>query len=316
METLGKFILITIALFTFVGLGTTLSKANTQTVGNEQDLITAVNDAQTGDTIELSSDITLTKPIEVTGKTLTIIGNGHIVTRVAENWSPNGSNGTLITAGGDGTKLTLANIKLANAQKYGAQTFNGAYLVLDNVNISECGFGGVIVNAGTLEVKDLSLGKNGNPSNNGIEIAKGSGVIGDNKPVLIMNGKLTSAQNENVIYLAENDNLITFEVRNTDTTTNKIFVQGKKVVVTDANNTIIFESNENSNIQVTGTEYTENTQPDINDIEKDETPKPTDPPKEEERTNPKTGVENYLGFAIISLFATISGIAYFNKKAY
>ena len=38
-----------------------------------------------------------------------------------------------------------------------------------------------------------------------------------------MNGKLTSTQNENVIYLAENDKLITFEVRNTDTTTNKIF---------------------------------------------------------------------------------------------
>jgi len=316
METLGKIILITIALFTFVGLGSTLTKAATVTGNNEQDLITAVKDASSGDTIELSSDITLTKPLEVTGKTLTIVGNGHTVTRVAENWTPNGSNGSLITAGGDGTKLTLANIKLTNAQKYGAQAFNGAYLVVDNVQVSNNGFGGIIVNAGTLEIKDLSLGKNGNPSNNGIEIAKGSGVIGDNKPVLIMNGKLTSTQNENVIYLAENDKLITFEVRNTDTTTNKIFNQGNKVVVTDTNNTIIFESNENSNIQVTGTEYTETKAPDINDIEKDEPPKATEPPTEEKRTTTKTGVESYLGFAIMSLFATILGIAYFNKKAY
>lgn len=313
MKTLGKFILITIALFTFVGLGTTLSKASTQTVANEQDLITAINNASSGDTIELSSDITLTKPIEITGKTLTIIGNGHTVTRVAENWTPNGSNGTLITAGAEGTKLTLANITLTNSHKYGVQTYNGAYVVLDSVNISGCGFGGVLVNAGTLEIKNLSLGKNGNPSNNGIEIAKGSGVIGDNKPVLIMNGKLTSTQNENVIYLAENDNLITFEVRNTDTTINKIFTQGKKVVVTDANNTIIFESNENSNIQVTGTEYTETKNEDINDIPKEE---PETPKEEPKRTTPKTGVENYLGLAVIALFATILGIAYFNKKAY
>lgn len=314
MKTLGKIILISIAILTCIGIGTTLSKAATETVSNEQDLRTAISNASNGDTIELANDITLIAPIEITGKTLTIIGNGHTVTRVAENWTPNGSNGSLITAGGDGTKLTLANINLTNAQKYGVQSYNGAYVVLDSVQISNCGFGGVIVNAGTLEVKNLSLGKNGNPSNNGIEIAKGSGVIGDNKPVLIMNGKLTSTQNENVIYLAENDNLITFEVKNTDTTTNKVFVQGKKVVVTDANNVIIYESNENANITVTGSEYVENKEPEINDIDKTE-PKKEDPKTEEpKRTTPKTGVENYLGIAIISLLTSIIGIVYFNKE--
>lgn len=314
MKTLGKIILISIAILTCIGIGTTLSKAATETVSNEQDLRTAISNASNGDTIELANDITLIAPIEITGKTLTIIGNGHTVTRVAENWTPNGSNGSLITAGGDGTKLTLANINLTNAQKYGVQSYNGAYVVLDSVQISNCGFGGVIVNAGTLEVKNLSLEKNGNPSNNGIEIAKGSGVIGDNKPVLIMNGKLTSTQNENVIYLAENDNLITFEVKNTDTTTNKVFVQGKKVVVTDANNVIIYESNENANITVTGSEYVENKEPEINDIDKTE-PKKEDPKTEEpKRTTPKTGVENYLGIAIISLLTSTIGIFYFNKE--
>lgn len=313
MRILEKLILISIAIFTCIGIGTTISKAATHTAGNEQDLKTAIENATSGDTIELTSDIALTSPIEITGKTLTIIGNGHTVTRVTENWTPNGSNGSLITAGGDGTKLTLANIKLTNAQKYGIQSFNGAYVVVDNVQVSGAGFGGIIVNAGTLEIKDLSLGKNGNPSNNGIEIAKGRGVIGDNKPILIMNGKLTSTQNENVIYIAENDQLITFEVKNTATTTNKIFAQGKKVVVTDENNVIIFESNENSNVTVAGTEYVENEQPDINDIEKDE-PKPTEPPKEEnKRTNPKTGVENHIVLAVVSLLFALIGINYINK---
>lgn len=323
MKRLVRIILISIALLICIGLGTTISNAATETVGNEQDLKTAISNANSGDTIELSNDIALTSPVEITGKTLTIKGQNHTVTRVAENWTPNGSNGSLVTAGGDGTKLTLENMTLTNSQKYGVQAFNGAHVVVDGVKVNDCGYGGIIVNAGVLEVKDLSLGRNGNPSNNGIEIAKGSGVTGDNIPVLIMNGKLTSTQNENVIYLAENDNLITFEVRNTDTTENKLFVQGRKVVLTDANNAVIFESNENSRVTVTGTEYTENTPPETNETPNEEPEQPNkepeqpkEPAKTEEpkRTSPKTGAENHIGIAIISLLASILGIVYFNKK--
>ena len=205
------------------------------------------------------------------------------------------------------------------------------------MEINGNGFGGILVNAGTLEIKSLSLGKNGNPSNNGIEIAKGSGVVGDNKPILIMNGTLTSTETENVIFLAENDSLITFEVRNTDTTTNKILVQGQRVVLTDANGNIIFQSNENPNITVTGTDYTspnptttptpepttitpEPTSTPNPDSTVTPTPEPTstvtpsqDNVQEKTHATPKTGSENYLGIALILLLMALGALFYTKK---
>lgn len=316
MKTLKKFISFSIVIALCLLLSNGFSYAATRTAGTEQDLISAINDSANGDVIELSNDIALTKPIEITGKSITILGNGHTVTRIDTNWTPNGSNGSLITVGGDGAKLTLVNMTLTGSQKYGAQSYNGAYLVLDSVNISGNGFGGVLVNAGTLEVKNLTLGKNGTPSNNGIEIAKGRGVVGDNKPVLIMNGKLSSSEKDNVVYLAENDELITFEVRNTDSTTNKVFVQGHKVVVTDENNNIIFESNENTNVTATGTEYVATPAPVEPETPPVKNPPVVTPPTEETKphTTPKTGVENHLGITIITLLATIITIIYLEKR--
>lgn len=313
MKTCKKIILFLVAIALCLVLSNGFCLAATRTVGTEQDLISAINDSVNGDVIELSNDIALTKPIEITGKSITILGNGHTVTRIDTNWTPNGSNGTLITVGGNGSTLTLVNMTLTGSQKYGAQSYNGAHLILDSVNVSGNGFGGVLVNAGTLEIKNLTLGKNGNPSNNGIEIAKGSGVTGDNNPILIMNGRLSSSEKENVIYLAENDELISFEVRNTDSTTNKILVQGHKVVITDENNVILYESNENSNVNATGTEYVENKEPEIQTPATEEpttTPETTKP-----HTTPKTGVENHLGITIITLLATVICIIYLDKKS-
>lgn len=336
MKTIKKVTIFTIALI-FSLLINTYVNAATTTVSNEQDLRIAIENATNGDVIELSSNILLTSPIEITGKSITINGNGHTVTRIDTNWTPNGSNGSLITAGADGTVLTLSNMTLTGAHKYGAQSFNGAHVILDNVEINGNGFGGVLVNAGTLEIKSLSLGKNGNPSNNGIEIAKGSGVVGDNKPILIMNGTLTSTETENVIFLAENDSLITFEVRNTDTTTNKILVQGQRVVLTDANGNILFQSNENPNITVTGTDYTspnptttptpepttitpEPTSTPNPDSTVTPTPEPTstvtpsqDNVQEKTHATPKTGSENYLGIALILLLMALGALFYTKK---
>lgn len=331
MKTFQKIALLTIvSLFCLIIYNNV--RAATTTVGTEQDLRDAINNATDGDIIELSNNISLTSPIEITDKTITINGNGHTITRIETNWSPNGSNGSLITAGGDGTVVTLSNMTLTGAHKYGAQSYNGAHLILNNVNVSANGFGGILVNAGTLEVKSLSLGKNGSPSNNGIEIAKGSGVTGNNSPILIMNGTLSSTENENVVYLAENDSLITFEVRNTDSTTNKIFVQGQKVVLTDSNNNIIFESNENPNITVTGTTFSDpstTTTPDPSVTITPSpsptetvtpTPEPTTSPVPENKTQeknhatPKTGSENYLGVAVILLLLAVIGLFYTRKK--
>lgn len=259
MKNLKRTILFLIVLLASLIFNTHFCNAATTTVSSEEELINSIKSASNGDTINLSSDIVVTKPVEITGKSITINGNGHTITRNDTNWTPNGSNGTLITAGLSGTKLNLINISLKNGQKYGVQSYDGAYVTLDNVTISGCGFGGVLVNAGTVEVKNLVLYKNGNPSNNGIEIAKGNGIYTEtNKPILIMNGTLSSTEKDNVIYIAVNDKLTEFEVKNTDNTINKVLINGNKIVVTDKNNNILYESNENPDIPITGENYVKN----------------------------------------------------------
>lgn len=259
MKNLKRTILFLIVLLASLIFNTHFCNAATTTINSEEELTDSINSASNGDTINLSSDIVLTKPVEITGKTITINGNGHTITKNDTNWTPHGSNGTLITAGLSGTKLNLINISLKNSQKYGVQSYDGAYVTLDNVTISGCGFGGVLVNAGTVEVKKLTLYKNGNPSNNGIEIAKGNGIYTEtNKPILIMNGTLSSTESENVIYIAVNDRLSEFEVKNTDTTVNKALINGNKVVITDENNNILYESNENPDIPIRGENYVKN----------------------------------------------------------
>ncbi len=260
MRNIKKIVLFFIALLIAVVLSPNFSNAaTTRQVNDEEELRQAITDSQSGDVIELSKNIVLTSPIEITGKELTINGNGNTVTRAAEGWNAAGDNGSLITVGGTGSKLTLRNLTLAGAQKYGAQTYNGAYLILDGVTVDNNGFGGILVNAGTLEVRSVNLKRNGQQSNNGIEIAKGNSVsTGDNKPTVIMNGTITSTEEDNVIYIAINDQLTEFEVKNTDTTVDKILTQGNKVVITDPNNNIKYESNESEEITISGETFTEN----------------------------------------------------------
>ncbi len=312
MKNIKKIVLLFIVLLFCLVLNTNSCSAASTTVNDENDLITAVNNATNGDVIELATNIVLTRPLEITGKTITINGNGHTVSRIDTNWTTNGSNGSLITAGLNGTKLTLRNINLRDAHKYGVQSYDGAYVVLDNVTIANCGFGGVLVNAGTVEIKSLSLNKNGTPNNNGIEIAKGNGIYSNNnKPILIMNGTLSSTETENVIYLAVNDQLSSFETRNTDGTINKVLVSGNKVVITDANNNILFESNENSNVPITGESYVETPAP--SEPEPQPAPAPESKPKDKNKT-PKTGLENNLGLAISIIAISTMAIIALKRK--
>lgn len=237
------------------------SNATTSTVSSDEELRSAIEKAGDDDVIKLTTDIALIKPIEITGKRITINGNGFSISKNDNNWSDNGSNATLITSGID-AKVTLSNITLKNSKKYGAQAYNGGYLVLDNVTATDNGYGGILVNAGTVEIKKLSLGHNGlENSNNGIEIAKGKEIPDSeqsNQPKLIMNGELTSTQTENVIYLASNDNLTEFSVENTDSTKDNIYLSGNKVIVTNEKNEVIFESNENDKVQLEGDNFEKN----------------------------------------------------------
>ncbi len=258
MKKIIKISMLLIVLLMALILNPNFSKASTA-VTSEEELKNAIENASDDEVIELSTDIKLSRPIGITGKKLTINGNGHTVTKDDETWQADGANGSLITAGSEGTVVTLKNIKLTNSQKYGAQSYNGAHLILDGVTVSNCGFGGIMVNAGTVEIKDLTLNKNGTPNNNGIEIGKGSSLqTGDNMPKLIMNGTLTSTEEDNVIYIATNDELTEFNVENTETSTDKLYVSGSKVIVTDENNNILYESNSNPDVTSEGDEFVPN----------------------------------------------------------
>lgn len=232
-----KFILYFIATLIFALLIPTNSKAAT-TVHDEESLNNEINSADSGATITLENDITVTKPI-VIAKELTIDGNGHNIVG-SNDWTSTSGNQTMFTAQLSAAKLTLKNVNLKNGPKYGVQSYDGATVILNNVSISGFKYGAVLANGGNVEVIDLHLGYNGTNTNNGIEIAKGSAAT--NNPTLTMNGVLTSDVTENVIRVAENDSLTEFTIENTTNTTNKIVLTSEKIVLTDQYNNVVAES--------------------------------------------------------------------------
>lgn len=260
MKNIKKTILlVTMLLLATLVFMPNFVSAKTTSVYDDATIREAIEKAENGDVISLTANIQLIRPIEFTDKNITINGNGFTISRVAENWSPNGANGSLLTAG-SGATLNLINLTLTKSEKYGVQAYNGGYVILDNVTITDNGFGGVLVNAGTVEVKSLHLGHNGlEDSNNGIEIAKGDSIADSEKhPILKMNGTLTSTQEKNVVYVDISNPVGGFEVINTETTTNKLFIDDNKIVVTDANNNVLFVSNDIGEIEVEAETYIPN----------------------------------------------------------
>lgn len=102
-----------------------------------------------------------------------------------------------------------------------------------------------------------------------------------------MNGTLTSTETENVIRFAEDENDATTEVviENAATTTDKVFVNDSKLVVTDNAGEVKYESNEAADITVDGDEYVEPSEP-TTPSTPEETPSTGD--TTEEVTNPET----------------------------
>lgn len=298
MKVLKKLFLLSLLLLFALIIIPVCSNATDISVGDETALGNAINSETAYDIISLSSNIELKSPIDIAGKNITIDGNGHIISANKTEWKGNGANSTLITAG-KGTKLTLKNIILTNSIKYGVQAYNGGHVVLNNVEIKDCAYGGVLVNAGTVEVVKLHLGHNGNVgTNNGIEIARGTSLTeGENNPVLIMNGSLSSTEKNNVVYIDTNDPIGKFEIVNKENSTNKVYINDNKLVVTDKNNTIIYLGNDIGDVQFEGEEYKENA--------------PENPKKEK---TPKTGSTDLLEFATISMAIISMAIIVLNRK--
>ena len=301
MKNIKKIVLFLAILFAGLIFNATTSNAATKTANDEQSLTTALSEAVTGDTVEITENISLKTPLGITDKNITINGKGHTITKDA-GWANVGSNGTFISVGA-GARVTLSNITLKDSAKYGVQAYNGGYVILDNVTINNCGFGAVLVNAGTVEVRNLVLGRNGNPNNNGIEIAKGSGTDAANVPTVVMNGKLTSSEKENVVYVAENNpSLEKFEVENAEGTDDKIQISGNTVVITDKEGKILYTSNEIGEVEVAGEKYTE---------PKKEEPKKETPKKD---TTPKTGLEDNLVLSVVIMTILVAAVIVIAKR--
>lgn len=209
-----------------------VSKAITP-INSEETLRQAISSANSGETIILSDNITVTGPI-VIDKDLTIDGAGYTVTG-ADEWTSISGNQTMFAAQLSGAKLTLKDINLKNGPKYGVQSYNGASVVLNNVSITGFNYAGILVNGGTLEIIDVNLGNNGTTSNKGIELDRGQDVAVS--PSLVMNGSLSSTSKDNIIYVAENAGNINIE--NKTSTSNKVVAAGNQIVLTDANNNVL-----------------------------------------------------------------------------
>lgn len=253
-----KITLFLIFLLSSLILIPNLSNATSASVDSEAQLLEALKNIENGETITLTNNISLTRPVEITNtKSFTINGDGHTISREVSSWQPVGANGTLISVGAN-TTVTLSNMTLENSQKYGVQAYNGGYVILDEVKIQNCGYGGVLANAGTVEVRALYLGHNGREdSNNGIEIAKSETISeSENNPKIVMNGTLNTDQTVNVVYVDIDDPIATFTVENTDNTVNKVFLNGNQLVVTDQNNIILYTSNSIEGVDVAGEGYT------------------------------------------------------------
>lgn len=241
-NTIKIILFSTIVLFAIFGFS---NKSNAATIVNDENsLRSAVESADSGATITLSDNITVTQPI-VIAKELTINGNGHTVTGDS-SWTSTSGNQTMFTAQLGSAKLRLQNINLKNGPKYGVQAYDGGAVILEGVYITGFNYGAVLVNGGNLEIKNLKLGYNGTGANNGIEIDKGASAT--NNPTVTMNGTLNSESKENVLRVADNGYLTEFTIDNSDDTETKIALAGNNVVVTDANDNIISETKVPDNV--------------------------------------------------------------------
>ena len=306
MKKINFFATLFIAVF---ALGVVNVSAKEIPVTDEASFRDALNSAVTGDTVVLNNSITLSKKDNSPGvadKEITIDGNDFTITGWRDEAGSLSSDQSIITAGANGI-VHLKNVTLTNAQKYGVHAYNGGYVSLEDVTINDCRYGGILLNAGTIEVISLNLGFNGqNPDgqggilNNGIEVSTSVKLNEPNAiPSIIMNGTINSTEKDNVIYFASdaNDNTKGFIVENTDTTTDKILVNGTTAVITDANNEVKYESNELKEGTVfEGEDYTPNIE--VTDPVEPETP--VEEVKNEE-VNPETsdGIALFLGLTIV-----------------
>lgn len=306
MKKISLFATIFVAFFAF---GVMNVDAKEIVVNDEAELKQAVTDAVSGDVIVLNTSIDVTGAITVENKEITIDGTENHYTLYG-NRDATGTvtdNITLVTAVNEGAIVHLKNVNLYDSPKYGIQAYNGGYVSIDNVTIENCKYGAILVNAGTVEIINLSLGKNGEPNNKGIEISKSINLAdSDKQPNIIMNGTINSALDEGVIYFADdaNDGTTGFVIENSETTSDKILVNGETAVITDSNNEVKYTSNEaKEGTVIEGEEYTPNIE--VTDPEPTTPETPVEEVSNEENPETSDGILLFLGLTAVGIAGSV-----------
>ncbi len=214
-------------LLAVVALVPALKVNAAEPVTTEEELIAAI--ANGGD-IVLGNDIQITKPIELFKDTEISSLEGYTLDGTGMELS--GKNGSILAAHAN---LTLDNVNLKGAAKYGVQAYENGNVTLNGVTISNCEWGAVLVNGGQVIINDLVMDSNAW----GIEFAKGENVTGD--PALVMDGTL-SVKNQPDAITVDETQVDKFSVKNEEASTNKIVLEDNKMLVKDASGKTVVES--------------------------------------------------------------------------
>ncbi len=236
MKNLKGMLLFTIAMAVLlIPYNCKADSVNCNDIKDEENLKSALSGECP--TITLGGDIEISGHLEVS-RELTINGNGYTI-KGKDDWynkSKEELSGdqSIITATTNGN-LTLTNINLEHSPKQGAQAYGGGTLILDKVTISDCKYSGLISNGGIIHIKDLNLN-----TTYGIEVGKSSSNTNEQEPLIIMDGKINSTSTA-IIYM-DNSTSSNLKIKNEEGTINHIYAKDNKVVITDNNNKIIYES--------------------------------------------------------------------------
>ncbi len=171
-------VLLVLALLPTMALATTTTK-----VGTADELANAIQNAESGETIELTADIVVNVggvdknsgkfiiPDGVTGviidgnnKTITVTGNAAA---------------SLFLVSGDSSSATIKDLTIngANSIKHGMQAYGGAKLTVENVEVQNCTGYALVVNGSTVTVEGkYGLVTDGSNGSGGINVDLGSGV--------------------------------------------------------------------------------------------------------------------------------------------
>lgn len=271
-------------------------------VDTEQELRDAI--ANGGD-IVLTSDITIENPIELLkDTTITSSGDNHY-TIDGTDMNIVGPNGSILAAHAN---LTLTNVNLKGAAKYGVQAYGNGNVTLDGVTISNCEWGAVLVNGGQVVINDLVMDSNAW----GIEFAKGENVTGD--PALVMDGTMY-VNNQPDAITVDDTQVDKFLIENSEASTNKIVLEDNKLLVKDNSGKTVVESKVLANDLVVSI-----------DGQEEVTKEPVETPEEpvvttttESATTTQKAIENpstsdNLPLYIVLSLAALAGIAVFGMK--